>query len=71
MSKKKKGVGNSDLWKEAILKCRLNLEEIEMAKKLGLNPRKLIANAASLKHEPWKEPVGNWLREIYKKRFKD
>lgn len=66
MSKKPK---DQNPWAEAKKKCRLNQEEIEMAKKLGLNPRKLIANESSRKFERWKEPVSEWIRDIYKKRF--
>ena len=61
----------SDPWAEAKKKCRLNQEEVEMAKKLGLNPRKLIANNASVKQEQWKEPVREWIRKIYQKSFGD
>lgn len=35
----------------------------------GLNPKKLIANGKSISSEKWKAPVGEWIREIYSKRF--
>lgn len=60
-----------DPWAEAKKKCHLNQEEVEMAKKLRLNPRKLIANHASVKQEQWKEPVQDWIRKIYQKSFGD
>jgi len=60
---------SDELWKQAKTKCRLNMEEIEMAKKLGINPKSLIKNIPN-KSEPWKAPVGVWLREIEAKRQK-
>jgi hypothetical protein len=68
MSQAKKSK-NPELWVEATKKCRLNQEELQMAQKLGLNPKKLISNHASCKQESWKAPVGEWIREIYEKRF--
>jgi len=61
---------SDDLWKQAKAKCRLNAEEIELAKRLGLNPKSLIKNIPS-KSQPWKAPVGVWLREIEAKRQKE
>ena len=56
-------------WAEAKKKCRLNNEDIALAKRLGLNPRSLIKNIPS-KSEPWKAPVKDWLHEIDEKRQK-
>jgi hypothetical protein len=56
-------------WQEAKKKCRLNNEDIELAKRLGLNPRSLIKNIPN-KSEPWKAPVKIWLHEIDAKRQK-
>jgi len=47
----------------------LNMEDIELAKKLGLNPRSLIKNIPN-KSQPWKAPVKEWLREIEANRNK-
>lgn len=41
------------MWAEAKKKCRLNNEDIALAKRLGLNPRSLIKNIPS-KSEPWR-----------------
>ncbi len=63
-------MANSEqLWQEAKKKCRLNNEDIALAKRLGLNPRSLIKNIPS-KSEPWKAPVKDWLHEIDEKRQK-
>jgi len=60
---------SDDLWAECKKKCRLNMEDIALAKKLGLNPRSLIKNIPS-KSQPWKAPVKDWLREMDAKRTK-
>ena len=60
---------SEQIWQEAKKKCRLNNEDIELAKRLGLNPRSLIKNIPN-KSEPWKAPVKIWLHEIDAKRRK-
>lgn len=55
------------LWQEAKKKCRLNNEDIKIAKELGLNPKSLIENIPN-KNEQWKAPVSVWIREIYEER---
>ena len=58
---------SEQMWQEAKKRCRLNNEDIALAKRLGLNPRSLIKNIPS-KSEPWKAPVKEWLHEIDEKR---
>ena len=60
---------SEELWKEAKQKCRLNAEDIALAKRLGLNPLSLIKNIPN-KSEPWKAPVSVWLHDIEAKRKK-
>jgi len=60
---------NEKLWAEAKKRCRLNSEEIGMAKQLGMNPRSLIKNIPA-PSERWKAPVKVWVRDLYEKRFK-
>lgn len=60
---------SDELWKKAKAKCRLSTEDIERAKRLGINPKSLMKNVPN-KSEPWKAPVGVWLREIEEKRNK-
>ncbi len=69
MTKKKvKSTNKKDmLWAEAKRRCRLNSEDIRMAKELGLNPRSLVKNIPS-KTQQWKLPVKDWIREMYQKR---
>lgn len=60
---------SEQLWQEAKRRCRLNDEDVERAKRLGLNPRSLIKNIPS-KSEPWKAPVSVWLSEMEENRIK-
>ncbi len=71
MAKKKKQpkTKKERLWIEAKRRCRLNNEDIRIAKEMGLNPRSLIKNIPS-KSQPWKSPVKDWIRDIYQKRQK-
>jgi len=65
--KKKSKTKRDKLWIEAKRRCRLNNEDIRIAKEMGLNPRSLIKNIPS-KSQPWKSPVKVWIHEIYEKR---
>ncbi len=56
-----------ELWAEAQKKCRLNEEEICMAKEMELNPKSLIKNIPSPR-EQWKQPVKIWIREMYEEK---
>lgn len=55
-------------WAKAKHVCRLNMEDIRMAKELGLSPQSLTKNKPS-PSEPWKLPVKDWIGELYEKRF--
>ena len=60
---------SEQMWQDAKQKCRLNNDDIALAKRLGLNPRSLIKNIPN-KSEPWTAPVKDWLHEIDEKRQK-
>ena len=60
---------SEELWKKAKAKCRLNNEDIERAKRLGINPKSLMKNVPSPSQQ-WKAPVSVWLREIEEKQQK-
>jgi hypothetical protein len=53
-------------WAAAKRQCRLSAEEVRMARQLGLNPRKLAKHVPS-PGQLWKLPVGEWVRELYRK----
>jgi hypothetical protein len=42
---------------------------VQMARELGLNPKKL-GNIANHEQEPWKLPPPQFIEEIYEKRFR-
>jgi len=55
-------------WDKTKKVCRLNMEDIRMAKELGLSPQNLRKNKLS-PSQPWKQPVKEWISELYEKRF--
>jgi hypothetical protein len=55
-------------WVKAKQVCRLNVEDIQMAKELGLSPKTLMKNPPSPSQQ-WKLPVKLWIRELHAKRF--
>jgi hypothetical protein len=55
-------------WAEAKQVCRLNMEDIRMAKALGMSPKSLMKNNPS-PTQRWKLPVKDWIHELYAKRF--
>ncbi len=55
-------------WAKARNVCRLNMEDIRMAKALGMSPKSLMKNNPS-PTQRWKLPVKYWIRELYEKRF--
>lgn len=56
-------------WVDAKKKYRLSDITVQMARELGLNPKKL-GKIDNHKQEPWKEPLSNFIRTLYEKRFK-
>jgi len=56
-------------WAEAKKKFRLNRMQIQMARELGLNPKK-FGSLANHKQQPWKMPLPEFIEECYFKRFK-
>jgi hypothetical protein len=70
MAKKKKSIPSKlQIWLEVRQKYRLTDAQIQMARELGLNPRK-FGGYANDRLEPWKRPLGEFIEEIYFKRFK-
>jgi hypothetical protein len=65
--KKKKLEKYDPEWVKAKKLCRLNQEEIRMAKELHMSPRGLMKNIPSPKQQ-WKLPVKLWIRELYEER---
>ena len=57
------------IWIEARKRYRLSDAQVQMARELGLNPRK-FGKLANEKQETWKKPLPEFIEEIYFKRFK-
>ena len=55
-------------WPEAKKLCRLNQNDIEMAKRLGFKPEGLLKARPSPK-DRWKLPVKDWIRSLYLEKF--
>jgi len=56
-------------WIEAKKKFHLSDTHIQMARELGMNPRK-FGSLANHKQEKWKAPLPDFIEELYFKRFK-
>lgn len=61
------GRQNAD-WPEVKRRCRLNDEEVAMAKALGFQPKSLLKNIPS-PSQPWKAPVKEWVRSLYEEKI--
>jgi hypothetical protein len=57
------------IWFEARRKYHLTDTQIQMARELGLNPKK-FGGYANHRQERWKSPLGEYIEEIYFKKFK-
>lgn len=59
---------DEESWRNARKICRLNARQLEMARRLGMNPKKLPGLRPS-PQQRWKLPVGAFIEELYWKRF--
>ena len=55
-------------WIEARRRFNLSHAQIQMARELGLNPKKL-SGMANHKQEPWKMPLPRYVEHLYKKQI--
>ena len=55
-------------WVNARKKFHLSHAQIQMARELGLNPKK-FDKLANHHQEPWKEPLPQFIETLYQKRF--
>ena len=56
-------------WVDVRKKYHLSHMHIQMARELGLNPKK-FSGLENNKQEAWKEPLPNFIKSLYSKRFK-
>lgn len=55
-------------WVEARSRFKLTHAEVQMARELGMNPKKL-GGLASERQEPWKVPLGGFIANCYRKSY--
>ncbi|MBI3268021.1 MAG: hypothetical protein HYZ53_03295 [Planctomycetes bacterium] len=55
-------------WVEARRRFHLSDAQVQMARELGMNPKKL-GKLANPDQEPWKEPLPQFIEHLYLKRF--
>lgn len=55
-------------WIDAQKRFQLSHVHIQMARELGMNPKKL-GNKANQNQEPWKAPLHLFIEELYFRRF--
>ena len=55
-------------WIEARKRFRLSDAHVQMARELGMNPRKL-GSLANHKQERWKAPLPRFIEHLYQRRF--
>lgn len=68
MPRKKPIPKKYQVWIDARQKYHLSHAHIQMARELGLNPKK-FGGLANHKQEPWKAPLPVFIEELYFKRF--
>jgi len=57
------------MWIDARKKFRLSHVQVQMARELGLNPKK-FGKLANHRQEPWKMPLPQYIEHLYHKHFK-
>jgi hypothetical protein len=55
-------------WIDARMRFHLSDAQVQMAREMGMNPRKLGA-LANHDQEPWKAPLPIFIEHLYQKRF--
>ena len=68
MPKKAKIPDKFQIWIDVRKKYHLSHAHIQMARELGMNPKKL-GKKANHRQEPWKAPLPVFIEDLYFKRF--
>jgi len=56
------------VWMDARKKFHLSHAQVQMARELGFNPKKL-GKLANHKQEPWKMDLAQFIEHLYRKRY--
>ena len=59
---------NPQVWIEARHRYHLSHAHVQMARELGMNPKR-IGGLANHKQEPWKAPLPVFIEDLYERRF--
>lgn len=62
------GKKNAEEWEAARKRHRLSKVQAQMARELGMNPKKL-GKIDNHRQEPWKAPLPQFIEGLYFKRF--
>jgi len=65
---KRKLAHNLQDWIDARKRFRLSHARVQMARELGMNPKKL-GKLDDHQQEPWKAPLPDFIEQLYVKRF--
>jgi len=68
MAKQKKLSPKYQVWIDARKRFHLSHAHIQMARELGMNPKK-FGKLANHKQQPWKAPLPVFIEDLYFKRF--
>jgi hypothetical protein len=68
MAKKSKPSQKMQIWIDARKRHRLSHAHVQMARELGMNPKKL-GKLDNHDQEPWKIPLPEYIEALYFKRF--
>ncbi len=68
MAKRKAIAAKLKPWIEARQRYRLSHAQVQMARELGMNPKKL-GKIANHRQEPWKLPLPQFIEQCYEKQF--
>ncbi len=69
MTSKKPIAAKLKPWIEARKRYRLSHAQVQMARELGMNPKKL-GGIANHRQEPWKLPLPQFIEHCYENRFR-
>lgn len=67
-NRKRKPNQKTQAWIDARRRHNLSHAQVQMARELGMNPRKL-GKLDNRDQEPWKMPLGQYIEHLYFKRF--
>lgn len=59
---------DQEIWIDARRRYHLSDAHIQMARELGMNPKK-FGSLANSRQEPWKLSLPEFIQECYQKRF--